>query len=90
MPYIPQEQRTIINQKMSDLLATAGDLTDGQLNYIISNLIYTHLQKTNINYSKLNSMIGVLDCAKLELYNRLITPYETQKITENGKLYNTF
>ena len=87
MPYIPQDERKIINDQMKQLLDQASELTDGQINYIISNLINTHIQATTLNYAKLNAMIGVLECAKLELYARMITPYESTKIQQNGGLY---
>ena len=76
-----------IDEATSIILDEAGELSDGQLNYIISKLINTHVQQTSLHYSKLNAMVGVLECAKLELYNRLITPYEDKKIKENGSLY---
>jgi hypothetical protein len=88
MPYIPQDKREELNNKMKDVLKIAYDLTDGELNYIISNLINTHLEGNDMNYSLLNSMIGVLESAKLELYNRMVGLYETQKIIQNGGLYN--
>lgn len=59
------------------------------MNYIISNLlnIWT-TSNSQLNYAKCNSAIGILECAKLEFYNKLVTPYENIKITENGGLYN--
>jgi hypothetical protein len=32
-------------------------------------------------------MIGALECAKLELYRRLASPYEDLKIADNGDIY---
>ncbi len=40
-----------------------------------------------LRYSKINSLIGVLECAKLELYRRVAAPYENDKIDENGDVY---
>jgi hypothetical protein len=87
MPYISQEKRKELDSKMKDVLKIAYDLTEGELNYIISNLINSHLEGNDINYSLLNGMIGVLESAKLELYNRMVGLYETQKIIQNGGLY---
>ena len=36
---------------------------------------------------KLIPLIGVLECAKLELYRRVAAPYEDDKIDENGDVY---
>jgi broad-specificity NMP kinase len=35
-------------------------------------------------YHKYNAAVGVLECAKLELYRRLVSGYEDTKIIENG------
>ena len=40
-------------------------------------------------YYHYNQLIGVLECAKLELYRRLVTPYEDIKITDNGDVYGS-
>ena len=34
------------------------------------------------------NLVGVLECAKLELYRRLAAPYEDLKIEDNGDVYN--
>ncbi len=34
-----------------------------------------------------NALIGVLESAKLELYRRMIAPYEDVKMKENGDCY---
>ena len=39
------------------------------------------------NYALYNAVIGVLECAKMELYRRQISPYEDRKIAENGDVY---
>jgi len=31
--------------------------------------------------------VGVLECAKLELYRRIAAPYEDEKIVETGDVY---
>lgn len=91
MPYIKKEKRIELDNKMSELLIDCGELSDGELNYIISNLLNVYLeqkkQNNKFNYSECNKLVGVLECAKLEFYNRLVTPYENIKIVENGDLY---
>jgi len=44
MPYIPQAKREELNDKMKDVLKIANDLTEGELNFIISNLVNSHLE----------------------------------------------
>jgi hypothetical protein len=96
MPYIKKSRRIELDDKIKDLLDkdTIKELSSGELNYIISNIINTYMiakkEDNKFNYSLCNNLIGVLECVKLELYDRVITPYETIKIKENGALYNSF
>ena len=41
-----------------------------------------------LKYSEINSVIGVLECAKMELYRRIAAPYEDKKCEENGDVYS--
>ena len=59
----------------------------GELNYLITSIINEYLDQKEVGYSSLNDVIGVLECAKLELYRRIIAPYEDIKIEENGDVY---
>jgi len=40
-----------------------------------------------LKYSNLNELIGVLECAKLELYRRVAAPYEDEKALINGDVF---
>ena len=82
MPYIIQEQREELDSWVDILEPTALSL--GELNYLITRLLLkTYPQK----YQDFNALIGVLECVKLELYRRLITPYEQEKCDTNGDVY---
>jgi hypothetical protein len=87
MPYIKPDARVKINPYLEPLLewASENEPTEGELNYIISSLIWTCFEK-NVNYKTANALIGVLECAKLELYRTQIAPYEELKAKENGTL----
>lgn len=86
MPYIKQERRIELDEKMNELFHE--NLNVGELNYVISRLIKNLMNKNILNYQFCNGIIGVLECAKQEFYNRVVSPYETVKISENGDLYN--
>lgn len=58
---------------------------DGKLNYLISAIINDIYPR---DYMSLNAAIGVLECCKLELYRRVLTPYEEQKRFDNGDVYS--
>jgi len=82
LPYIKSDDRKPIDKtvkKLSDQLSCAGDF-----NYAFTQLIHLHINKVGMRYQNLNDMIGMLECAKLELYRRVVSPYEDDKIRENG------
>ena len=84
MPYIEPLRRTAIDALMVGLLTEAPNCSAGDLNYIITRiLIETQPQR----YADYNALVGVLECAKLEFYHRLVRPYEDLKLNENGDIY---
>lgn len=89
MPYIKPELRNAIDseiQALKNRIESLGESKmDGTLNYTITKLLSSLY--TNISYSNLNKAIGVLECAKLELYRQVVAPYESQKEQENGSVY---
>ena len=89
MPYITQQQREPLAESIDTLLniITDNDGLEGKLNYIISSIVSGILETEGVNYTILNKMIGVLECAKLELYRCMASPYEDLKLEENGEVY---
>lgn len=80
MPYIIPEKRV-------NLVIHAHRVGEiGELNYLITRLVVDYLGEEP-NYRKINEVIGVLECAKLELYRRVAAPYEDKKCDENGDVY---
>ena len=41
-----------------------------------------------VRYAHLNEVVGVLECAKLELYRRVASPYEDQMLMESVYVYS--
>lgn len=80
MPYIAPEKRGRLDPSKKQTPTDAGEL-----NYFITKMCRVYAGK-EYNYSKLNEIMGVLECAKMEFYRRLAVPYEEQKIKENGDL----
>jgi broad-specificity NMP kinase len=82
MPYIHPRYRVLLesehNQKPQDC---------GELNYAITRLVNDYIIHHGLKYGSINEIIGVLECAKLELYRRIAAPYEDTKIVENGDVY---
>lgn len=89
MPYIDPSDRTSLDYTLSALGVRIGcyEEYEGILNYCISTIL-NDLLKEPITYSQINRLIGVLECAKLELYRRVAIPYEDRKTEENGDVYD--
>lgn len=85
MPYITEDRREMLDRS----LMTPNSA--GELNYTLTSLLTSYLKKAeDLGYSRytcINEIVGVLECAKLELYRRVAAPYENQKCEENGDVY---
>lgn len=90
MPYIKEESRAILDYAIMELAARVnqGDGFAGKLNYAISKLFNYTLKDKGLNYANINEMVGALECIKLELYRRVASPYEDEKIELNGDVYD--
>lgn len=85
MPYIKKEQRPAIDKLTEPLIAHLKsrplEEQDGSLNYAVTRIIKeVYPQK----YFHFNRALGVLTAISLELYRKIIGPYEDKKILENG------
>ena len=87
MPYIKVDDRKKFKAVMCPFLVSAelNRLTAGELNYLFTKIIDRQLD--NANYARYNEIIGALECCKLELYRRMLIPYEDKKKKENGDVY---
>lgn len=91
MPYITQEDRMKWEFPLEELAETIGAFsslktapTVGELNYLLSSILHHWLLCVGVKYANINGAIGVLECAKLELYRQLAAPYEDEKRKVNG------
>jgi len=80
MPYIIQKAR----QELAD-----GCKPDNlsELNYAITLLVKDYLDRQGHRYMHYAGVIGVLETIILELYRRVVAPYEDEKKEENGDVY---
>lgn len=92
MPYVPQTHRADIDSNIDQMINQLKTMTAsnpsalaGDLNYAITRIIDGVYPTKRYNY--INEAIGVLECAKLELYRRLAAPYEDLKMQEHGDAY---
>jgi Domain of unknown function (DUF6899) len=84
MPYVKRTDRTRLD-------CGGPPETAGELNYLVTRLVDGYLGRKGVSYANLNEVVGVLECAKLELYRRIVARYEDRKIAdpENGDVYTT-
>lgn len=79
MPYINQISRQELGRRSPE--------TVGELNFAVTGLLTRFLTDKGLNYTNYNNVIGVLECAKLELYRRMIAPYEDIRCQDNCDVY---
>lgn len=79
MPYIPTPDR-----ERAEFEPTSG----GELNYAITKLCLDYIDShEQLSYALLSEVIASLECAKQEMYRRLVGPYEDVKALDNGDVY---
>lgn len=82
MPYIDNNSRIRLD-------GGSPPESAGELNYVITQIVDNYLSgKGELRYASINEVIGVLECAKQELYRRVAAPYEDKKMHEFGDVYS--
>lgn len=79
MPYIKNQTREDLNFRPPE--------NSGELNYTISSICDYFIKEKGLSYATINTLVGALECVKLELYRRIASPYEDIKLTDNGDVY---
>lgn len=95
MPYVEKKVRDILDADIEMLFDSlqgptrGSDIHPGLFNYAFSKILHHYITfQGGPNYRLLNELIGMLECAKLELYRQLAAPYENKKKRENGSVSN--
>ena len=89
MPYIKKMERAMFAKALREVRhSLILDENPGHLNYIITAICDEWLSHHGPCYSKFNEVIGVLECAKQELYRRVVGPYEDYKMEVTGDVYD--
>lgn len=86
MPYIEDIDREKFEKLELDGVAENIE-NAGQMNYVVTMLIKSYLERKGLCYQNLNDLLGALEGAKLELYRRVAAPYEDKKVESNGDVY---
>lgn len=90
MPYIEKGKRKKVK---NGFFPEAGDLayrlTDDIIEYLKQqNLKHRDSWKGSLKFTDYALAVGIIELVKLELWKRLIIPYEAQKKEINGDVYN--
>ena len=80
MPYITDKQRRGIDNGW-----TPND--PGELTYAIQQVLAEYLDHRGLKYARLAECLGALEGTKLDLIERVVTPYEERKRAENGDVW---
>lgn len=80
MPYINPDTRWGLVQRK------VRAVTPGELNYLLTTLVLEYLGPAP-SYEGYNAAVGALECCKLEIYRRMIAPYEQKKCELNGDVF---
>jgi hypothetical protein len=87
MPYIKREDRRPLDPLIEQVAALLPQREfAGAFNYVVSRLC-AEILRNQPGYSRINELIGALECAKLELYRRVAGPYEDTKARAHGEVY---
>jgi hypothetical protein len=85
MPYITKDQREEVRIDYRDRMPNDA----GELNYTLTIVCLDYLSNKGERYATMNDVVGALESCKLEMYRRLVSPYEDEKIKENGDVYSS-
>ena len=97
MPYIPQKDRTealktrrVSSISKEEIGVTMGEAmrNGGDLQYMLAVAIQVYLEKKGLRYQNCQDIMGALTGANAEFIRCVVSPYEDQKIAENGAVYS--
>lgn len=96
MPYIEESGREKLDKSIDDLVKQINSKLlfpddpkhlwniSGDINYCVSRILGQLMGQ--VSYSKIAIITGVLENIKQEFYRRIASPYEDQKIVQNGDI----
>jgi len=90
MPYLTQEDRKALEEAEAsgNFYIYLGSLElrkfAGHLNFIIFKTVRVWIYHNKVSYFSFATIVGTIVCCVLEIYRRLVAPYENSKIKQNG------
>jgi hypothetical protein len=90
MPYLTQDAREKLDSHINDILEVLLESNvsiPGGLNYAICRVADGVITAKGESYSQYNNLLGSVEAAKLEIYRRMVAPYEDAKSYQNGEVF---
>ncbi len=90
MPYLTDDARAKIDDHINDIidvLINTDVSVPGGLNYAICRVADGVIAAKGESYSLYNTLLGSVEAAKLEIYRRMVAPYEDAKSYQNGEVF---
>ena len=88
MPYIHPADRQQYEPIIASLVAAMAGREPrqalGDLNYVVFAAVRRYLDDGRMTYANASALLGTMDCCRMEIYRRLIAPYEDTKRQEHG------
>ena len=82
MPYISKERRYYLGEVIEALKPLT--IRPGDVAYLISHITNNTIEKYGTDFTQLSQIVGELEASKLEIYRRIVSPYEEFKKEANG------
>lgn len=82
MPYVTQQSKDVVDPYLNPMLEKLKEWHTGCVAYVVYRIGLTWTCQAG--FSRMALFLGVLVCVILELYRRVLGPYEDNKIVENG------
>lgn len=83
MPYIKENDRDFFNPSLDEIVDSIQN--PGDVCYCVYYMLKKVFEKDK-KFKTISSLIGEIECAKMEFYRRIVVPYEDKKIIENGDI----
>lgn len=86
MPYINRDRQSDFEELVKMARQQRID-NPGELNYLFSAMVLEFLRQHGFNYTQMNAVVGVYECAKDEFQRQVLHPYENEKMKQNGNIF---
>ncbi len=88
LEYLLEALTPACRERRRSLNAGGAIETAGDLNYVLTSVVFDWLMRRPESYDNYNTVIGVLESMKLEMYRKTVAIYEDLKESQNGAIFS--